>query len=100
MNEVKFGQWIPVTSRPMTKEEYEENVFVREYDIPFEDAKVFTGPLPEDGQEILISHGGYVDKDIVSWEDGYITLESYEYFEDISAWMPLPEPYKPSAEES
>lgn len=97
MKEVKFGQWIPVTSRPMTMEEYEENDYVREYDIPFEDAKVFTCPLPEDGQEILISHGGYVDQDIVSWEDGFIALENFEYFEEISAWMPLPEPYNPSA---
>lgn len=49
--------------------------------------------FPEDGQEILISHGGFVDKDVVSWDDGYIALENYEYFEEISAWMPLPEPY-------
>lgn len=100
MNEVKFGQWIPVTSRPMTREEYEGNAFVGDYDIPFEEARVFTCPLPDDRQEILISHGSFVDKDVVSWDYGYIALENYEYFEEIEAWMPLPEPYKPSARES
>ena len=87
------NEWIPVTSRPMTKEEYEENAFVGDYDIPFEEARVFTCPLPDDGQEILISYGAFVDKDVVSLYGGYIALENYEYFEEISAWMPLPEPY-------
>lgn len=93
LEEKMSNKWIPVTSRPMIREEYEENAYVGDYDIPFEEARVFTCPLPDDGQEILISHGGFVDKDVVSWDDGYIALENYEYFEEISAWMPLPEPY-------
>ena len=52
------------------------------------------GPLPADGQEILITiDGGIVDYDTCYVDDGYY-LDGGRDWRDIIAWMPLPEPYK------
>lgn len=48
-------QWIPIRTRPMTEEE--KTIRFNKYgqDAVFDDMKVFDCPMPEDGQEILIS---------------------------------------------
>ena len=86
-------KWIPMTTRPMTEEEREH---YRECpDV--EGAKIFDCPLPEDGQEVLVSYGDYVCVDTFCKYDGC-------YFEgvdidDVDAWMPLPKPYEPQESE-
>jgi len=85
-------RWIPLTIRPMTDEERE---YYREWS-DVEGAMIFNCPLPEDGQEVLVSYGGYVCVDTFCKDDGC-------YFEgvdidDVDAWMPLPEPYKAESE--
>lgn len=61
----------------------------------YEDMKVFDSPMPEDGQEILISTPWGVSKDIVEFDDYEgIGLEERGDFDNVLAWMPLPEPYK------
>ena len=81
-------KWIPFTKRPMTDEERE---YYREWS-DIEDAMIFDCPLPEDGQEVLVSYNDCVYVDVF--------CKDYEcYFEgvdidDVDAWMPLPEPYK------
>lgn len=82
-------KWIPITKRPMTEEEWEH---YREWS-DVEGAMIFDCELPEDGQEILVSYGGYVCVDTFCRDDGC-------YFEgvdidDVDAWMPLPKPYVP-----
>lgn len=82
-------KWIPLTKRPMTDEEREE--YYREW-LDIEGAMIFDCPLPDDGQEVLVSYGGYVMVDTFYKDDGC-------YFEgvdidDVQAWMPLPQPYK------
>lgn len=82
------GEWTPLKTRPMTDEEREH---YREWS-DIEGAMIFDCQLPEDGQEVLISYGGYVCVDTFCKDDGC-------YFEgvdidDVEAWMPLPEPYK------
>ena len=84
------NKWIPLTKRPMTDEERE---YYREWS-DINGAMIFDCPLPEDGQEVLVSYGGYVMVDTFCKDDGC-------YFEgvdidDVQAWMPLPEPYKAS----
>ena len=84
------NKWIPLTKRPMTDEERE---YYREWS-DIDGAMIFDCPLPEDGQEVLVSYGGYVMVDTFCKDDGC-------YFEgvdidDVEAWMPLPEPYKAS----
>lgn len=82
-------KWIPMTTRPMTEEEQEH---YREW-FDFDGAMIFDCELPEDGQEVLVSYGGYVCVDTFCKDDGC-------YFEgvdidDVTAWMPLPKPYEP-----
>lgn len=87
-NSYKDCEWIPLKTRPMTEEESTYYSDWAEYG-----AEMFDCPLPDDGQEVLISCGGYVCTDIFARDenDGC-------YFEgvdigDVKAWMPLPEPY-------
>ena len=96
------GQWIPVTDRPMTDEE-EKNLCekwgIKEGTLEDWEKKVFTCPLPDDGQEILISVGRYVHEDICSWDEDCCGLENNGDWEGVDAWMPLPEAYKKDGEE-
>lgn len=66
--EPKHGEWIPVSER-----------------------------LPEEDEDIIITHLGNMKKPIVdvSYFDGDFRSEDGEaYFSEVIAWMPLPEPYK------
>lgn len=85
--------WIPIKTRPMTEEEKEE--------IGHEYAYMYDCPLPDDGQEVLITDCyGNVEIDTFCRDhEGF-------YFEDncddgeVIAWMPKPEGYKAESEES
>lgn len=98
-NERPKGKWIPIKYRPMTTEERIE--FADYYGIEYcdtVDEKAFDCPMPEDGQEILISGSWGVSTDVADNDiDGGYTvygLEGNGDWEGIYAWMPLPEPYK------
>jgi hypothetical protein len=97
------GKWIPVTYRPMTEEEEKE--FCVKWDIKegsLEDweKRVFTCPLPEDGQEILISTHWGVSEDVCTWDDDCVGLEDRGDWDGVDAWMPKPEPYKKGGAEN
>ena len=103
--EEKTGEWIPVKYRPMTTE---ERIKIAEhYGIEYcdtADEKVFDCPLPEDGQEVLVSSRWGVHTDVADNGidgEGFITygLEENGDWEGIDAWMPMPEPYKKGEEE-
>lgn len=92
------GEWIPITYRPMDEEEYEE--YRREFDeLPIEDRKMFSCPMPEDDQEILIctSWGG-VSQDRCELDVYGYALETQGDWDGVIAWMPLPDPYKKEGE--
>ena len=99
------SQWIPVTYRPMTVKERIE--FAEYYGIEFCDTleeKVFDCPMPEDGQEILISGSWGVTEDVADNDiagEGFTTygLEGNGDWDGVDAWMPKPEPYKKEGEE-
>jgi hypothetical protein len=79
--------WIPVKTRPMTEEEEE---YYSEYFF------IYECPLPDDGQEVLItSKYGNVDKTTFYKDDGNY-FEDYEDYDEVVAWKALPEPYKES----
>jgi hypothetical protein len=83
--------WIPVTYRPMTEEEVKEACEkwgVKEESLDEVDKRIFTCPLPDDGQEILVSHGKYVQEDICSWDEDFCGLEFYGDWDGVDAWMP------------
>ena len=84
-----MDKWIPLTTRPMTEEEME---YYREWS-DVEGAMIFDCPLPEDGQEVLVSYDGYVCVDTFCKADGCY-FEGVEIY-DVDAWMPLPKPYEP-----
>ena len=82
--------WIPIKTRPMTEEEKE---YYSEY--LFEgNGLIYECPLPEDGQEVLVtSKYGSVDKTTFYTDCGNY-FENYEDYDEVIAWQPLPEPYK------
>ena len=84
------GGWIPIKTRPMTEEEKE---YYSEY--LFEgNGLIYECPLPDDGQEVLItSKYGNVDKTTFYTDCGNY-FENYEDYDEVIAWQPLPEPFK------
>lgn len=86
------GGWIPVKTRPMTEEEKE---YYSEY--YFEgNGIIYECPLPDDGQEVLItSKYGSVDKTTFYADFGNY-FENYEDYDEVIAWQPLPDAYKES----
>lgn len=91
-------KWIPITTRKTTREENEKLAKKYGFDPEeLEDSWCYTCPLPEDGQEVLVTTRvwGYVviDKFYID-EDGASYFEDHDDEDDLLAWMPLPEPYK------
>lgn len=79
----QFGGWIPVTYHTPTREDGEECLY----------AYILDCPMPEEGQEILVSFNGIVDKDVCCYDEGWY-LDNRGEWTDVDAWMPLPEPFK------
>ena len=84
------SSWIAIKTRPMTEEEKE---YYSEY--LFEgNGLIYECPLPDDGQEVLItSKYGSVDKTTFYTDCGNY-FENYEDYDEVIAWRPLPEPFK------
>ena len=95
---IEERKWIPVKTRPMDKEEREYWSEQLGYDIEYEDAVMFDCPMPDDGQEILVSYRKWICMDKCEIDGGCYGLEGNGDWEDVIAWMPSPEPYKGGAE--
>ena len=79
--------WIPIKTRPLTKEEKEE--FGHEY------AYMYDCPLPDDGQDVLITDWcGNVEIDTFCRDYDAFYFETNCDDGEVIAWMPLPTPYK------
>ena len=84
----KENGWIPVKYHQISeKERAEESI---SNDIRY----MLDCKMPDDGQEILVTNGE------TTWQDtcfidsnGYYLDGGYDWI-DITAWMPLPKPYK------
>lgn len=92
-------KWTPVKMRPMDSEEreYWEDQFGEE--LADEDAVMFDCPMPQDGQEILVSYRKWINMDKCEIDGGCYGLEWNGDWEDIIAWMPSPKPYKEGVDE-
>lgn len=105
LGERSRGEWIPIKYRPLTEEE--RIAFADYFGIEYcdtVDEKAFDCPMPEDGQEILISTSRGVVEDVADNDiDGegliYYGLDSNGDWDGVDAWMPKPEPYKKGEEE-
>ena len=92
-SDVVERKWIPVKYRPMDEEEREYWLEQFGYDVEYDEDIMFDCPMPDDGQEILVSYKSWVSQDRCEIDDGY-GLEGNGDWEGVTAWMPLPEPYK------
>ena len=80
--------WIPVKYHQISeKERAEESI---SNDIRY----MLDCKMPDDGQEILVTNGETTWQDTCFIDcDGYYLDSNYDWIE-ITAWRPLPEPYK------
>ena len=81
-------RWIPITKRPMTEDEKQW------YESCYDEAEILNCPLPEDGEDVLITVNGmtWIDTFFRDETDGGY-FESYD-MDEVKAWQRLPEPYK------
>lgn len=84
------NKWIPMTTRPMTDDEKEHFAEQLEY---CDDAEIFNCPLPDDGQEVLITIYGETEIDTFLRDDVDGCYFENRDIGDVRAWMPFPEPY-------
>lgn len=84
----KENGWIPVKYHQISEKERAEESISKNIQYML-DCK-----MPDDGQEILVTNGE------TTWQDtcfidsnGYYLDGGYDWI-DITAWMPLPKPYK------
>lgn len=92
LNDKLREEWIPIKTRPMTEEEEEE--------IGHEYAYMYDCPLPDDGQDVLITDCyGYVEVDTFCRDCLGVYFENNCDDGEVTAWMPLPQPYKAESEE-
>ena len=86
-------RWIPLTKRPMTDEEREH--YFEYTDMRIDDTyTILDCPLPDDGQEVLVSWGGNVGNDVFIQDNEGCYFEGMD-IDEVDAWMPLPKPYEP-----
>ena len=85
----KENGWIPVKYHQISEKERAEECISKDIQYTI-DCK-----MPDDGQEILITNGE------TTWQDtSFIDCDGYYYLDgnydwiDITAWQPLPDPYK------
>ena len=90
-------RWQMIQTRPMDEDERKEWSEKLGYDIEYEEAVIYTGPLPDDGQEVLVYKHPWGGISIDKFEedpDYGCSFEENGDMDGIVAWMPLPEPPK------
>lgn len=84
----KENGWIPVKYHQISEKERAEEFISK--DIQY----MLDCKMPDDGQEILVTNGETTWQDTSFIDcDGYYLDSNYDWI-DITAWRPLPEPYK------
>ena len=94
------GEWVPIKLRPMTEEEVKEQEEKWGWTLDDNEKFMFDCPLPDEGKEILVSKKwGFVSIDTCVYDPDYgYGLEENGDWDGVTAWMPLPEPYKKGGE--
>ena len=92
---------IPVKTRPMDEEERKEWSGKVGYELEGDDAVIYTSQLPEDGQECIVcTKWGNVFIDTFQNDPDYgCVFEDHGDMDGITAWMPLPKPWKGEKDE-
>ena len=91
----KKNGWIPVKYHQISEKEREEESISRDIIcLHFKRYYMLDCKMPDDGQEILVTNGETTWQDTSFIDcDGYYLDSNYDWIE-ITAWRPLPEPYK------
>ena len=94
------SKWIPIKRRPLTEEERESilDYYGANYEFTSDDY-AFDCRMPEEGQKILISTPWGVSIDVCEYDCtgnglSLYSLEENGDWDGVTAWLPLPEPYK------
>lgn len=89
-----MAEWIMLKTRPMDEDERQEWSEKLGYDIDYEDAVIYTGQLPDDGQEVIVyGRWGRIWIDKFENDPDYgCSFEEHGDMDGIVAWMPLPKP--------
>ena len=85
-------QWIPIKFRPITEEEKQW------HEDWYDGADILECPLPDDGQEVLITCCGETEMDTFI-NDGIECYFENRDISDVKAWMPKPKPYREEVSE-
>lgn len=84
----KENGWIPVKYHQISEKEREEESILKNIQY------MLDRKMPDDGQEILVTNGETTWQDTSFIDcDGYYLDSGYDWIE-ITAWRPLPEPYR------
>jgi len=84
----KENGWIPVKYHEISEKERNETGIAKSIQY------MLNCKMPDDEQEILVTDGKTVWKDMCCIDcDGYYLDSGYDWF-DLTSWRPLPEPYK------
>lgn len=84
--EEQKGEWVEITTRPLTDEEKEDEAF-NEFDY------IYTCETPDNAQDVLITtRNGYIAQ-TTFYTDYGCYFENFEELDDVLAWRPLPEPF-------
>lgn len=82
----KAGRWIPIKYRETTDD---DGIDKEKFPLMLDCC------LPDDDTEIIVcSKNGSVFADKFFNDDGCHLESGFDIIEDVSAWMPLPEPYQ------
>lgn len=94
-------RWIPIETRESDDEERESLINIYD-EYAAADSRIFSNPMPEEGQEILIStkYGVCMDVCTVDYVENLFLygLEERGDWEGVDAWMPLPDPFRVDSE--
>ena len=89
------GKWIPLETRPMDVDERKEWSEKLGYELEDYEAVIYTGPLPDDGQNVLIClRNGDIRMDTFEEDDCGCYFDEWGEMDGVVAWMPLPKPWE------
>lgn len=80
-------RWIPIITREPTEEEKEDYFEQNGEELCY----MIDSPMPDNGQEVLVSVGDTVGEDI--FDEDFWNFEGWD-IENVDAWMPMPLSYQ------
>lgn len=80
-------KWIPIITREPTEEEKKDYFEQNGEELCY----MIDSPMPNNGQQVLVSGGGDVSEDV--FDEDFWNFENWD-IENVEAWMPMPKGYE------